>query len=216
VAVLGVVALFVAARQLGLFEKLKDPDAAAANIAALGAWGQLAFVATFAIFQPLGVPGTVYYLAAALIWPWAEAFGLSMLGSVLASVNGFSMSRFVLRDWLAPRIPQRLRRYDQALAERAFVTITILRFIFWTAPTAHAFLGVSRVSFRTHLWGTIVGLIIPVALVTLVGQRVFAELRNGVPSWAWASLGGLVVVGLVLLLVTRYRKARAARRQAST
>ena len=56
---------------------------------------------------------------------------------------------FVARDWLAPRVPARFRRYDEALARRAFLTVFVLRFVFWMPPFLHVFFGVSRVSFAT-------------------------------------------------------------------
>ncbi len=55
----------------------------------LGPWGYVAFVAAYAALQPFGVPGTVFIMAAPLIWPWPVAFALSMAGTMAASVVGF-------------------------------------------------------------------------------------------------------------------------------
>src|SRR6478736_5209567 len=103
-AVLGVVVILVAAQRLGLFAQFSDPAEARLTLVGLGPWGYLAFIAAYAVLQPFGVPGTVFIFAAPLIWPWPVAFGLSMVGTMAATSVGFLFSRFVARDWLAPRI----------------------------------------------------------------------------------------------------------------
>ncbi|MCZ7685655.1 MAG: hypothetical protein M5U28_45505 [Sandaracinaceae bacterium] len=45
-----------------------DPERTVAVVRSAGAWGALAFVLAFALFQPLGVSGHVFGLAAAAIW----------------------------------------------------------------------------------------------------------------------------------------------------
>jgi hypothetical protein len=37
-----------------------------------------------------------------------------------ASIVGFSFARFMARDWVSTGIPARFRKYDEALARRAF------------------------------------------------------------------------------------------------
>src|SRR5262249_12666004 len=123
--------ILVLAQRLGLFELAKDPAQVKRAILDLGPWGYLAFVGAYTVFQPFGVPGTVFVLAAPLIWPWPIAFALSMVGTMSASVVGFSFARFVARDWVARIVPARFHAYDEALAKRAFATVFTLRLIFW-------------------------------------------------------------------------------------
>jgi uncharacterized membrane protein YdjX (TVP38/TMEM64 family) len=171
-----VAALFVAWR-LGVFRSLAEPEELARWLVGLGPVGYLAFIAAYAIFQPFGVPGTVFVVAAPLIWPWPVAFALSMVGTMAASVVGFAFARFVARDWVAARIPERFRRYDEALASRAFTTVFVLRFIFWMPPLLHAFFGVSKVRFWTHFWGSVAGYAVPLFLVSYFGVRIFDMTR---------------------------------------
>ncbi len=100
------------------------------------------------------MPGTIFIVAAPLIWSWPVAFCLSMVGTMAATVDGFSFARFVARDWVAQRIPARFRKYDDLLALRAFATVFLLRLIFWMPPLLHAFFGVSKVRFSTHFWAS--------------------------------------------------------------
>jgi uncharacterized membrane protein YdjX (TVP38/TMEM64 family) len=179
----------------------------------LGAWGYLAFVLAYAAFQPFGVPGTVFIMAAPLIWPWPIAFALSMVGTMAASSVGFSFARFVARDWVTKRIPARFRRYDDALAARAFATVFFLRLVFWMPPILHGFFGVSRVRFGTHFWASLLGYVPPVFLVSYFGESLVLWLR-GLPAAVWERGAVVLVVTAVCLLVGSRVVGRARRMRA--
>jgi uncharacterized membrane protein YdjX (TVP38/TMEM64 family) len=201
-AVAGVVLVLVVAQQLGVLEELADPARATRAFAALGPWGYVAFVVAYALLQPFGVPGTAFILAAPLIWPWPLAFALSMIGTMAASVVGFSFSRFVARDWVATRIPARFRKYDQALESRAFTTVFLLRLVFWMPPPLHAFFGVSKVSFAMHFWGSLAGYVLPLLLVSFFGQRLFDFMREA-STGTWLAVAAAT---LLLLVVWVFRR----------
>jgi len=203
-----VVVKFFVLWRLGVLAELREPRELAARLVALGAWGYVAFVVTYAILQPFGVPGTVFVVAAPLIWPWPIAFALSMTGTMAASTIGFSFARFVARDFIAPRIPQRFRRYDEALAKRAFATVFVLRFVFWMPPLLHAFFGVSKVRFWTHFWGSFLGYLAPLFVMSFFGERIFAWMKSA-PAWAWVA-AACVVVAACALYVGRSRDAEMA------
>jgi uncharacterized membrane protein YdjX (TVP38/TMEM64 family) len=195
-AVLAVVALLVVAQRMGLLHELSEPAQVARDLVGLGAWGYAAFIVAYTVLQPFGVPGTVFIVAAPLIWPWPVAFALSMTGTMAASVVGFSFARLVARDWMRSIIPARFQKYDEALARRGLWTVVLLRFVFWMPPLLHAFFGVSRVRFWTHFWGSFLGYIVPLFLVSYFGQRVFDALR-GVSLRGWLEAGaGVVVVAI--------------------
>lgn len=206
-AVLTVVAMLVTAQQLGIFQQFANPASVKEALVRLGPWGYVAFVVAYAVLQPFGVPGTVFIMAAPLIWPWPTAFGLSMTGSMAASVVGFSFARFVARDWIATKVPERFRKYDDALARRAFKTVVLLRFVFWMQPMLHAFFGVSKVRFSTHFWGSLVGYAAPLLAVSFFGEKLFAIVKD-LPVAAWIGIGaGLVAIAIV---VWRVQRARAS------
>lgn len=207
-AVLGVVTLLAVAHQLGLLAQFADPAKTRDTLVALGPTGYLAFVVAYAVLQPFGVPGTVFIMAAPLIWPWPVAFALSMTGTMAASVVGFSFARFIARDWLSERIPERFRRYDEALARRAFATVFTLRLIFWMPPLLHAFFGVSKVGFGTHFWGSLAGYVLPLFLVSYFGQQLFEMLRNAPPS-AWIATAAVIVA--IALGAWLYRRRSVVR-----
>ncbi|MBI4953066.1 MAG: TVP38/TMEM64 family protein [Myxococcales bacterium] len=214
-AVLGVAALLVAAWQLGVFERLGEPEQLRRTLLELGAWGYLAFVGAYAVLQPFGLPGTVFIWAAPLIWPWPVAFALSMVGTMAASVVGFSFARFVARDWIAARIPARFRKYDEAVARRGFVTVFVLRLVFWMPPLLHAFFGVSKVGFWVHFSASLAGYVLPLLLVSYFGEALFVALKEA-PVEVWVALGAGVVVSALGAWLYRRRRGRTQSAPAET
>ncbi|WP_437731571.1 TVP38/TMEM64 family protein [Sorangium sp. So ce1335] len=205
-AVAAVVALLVVAQRAGLLELFGEPARIKRALVELGPWGYVAFVAAYAALQPFGVPGTVFILAAPLIWPWPVAFALSMAGTMAASVVGFSFARFVARDWVSKRVPARFHAYDEALNRRAFLTVFVLRLVLWMPPMLHAFFGVSGVRFSTHFWGSLAGYLLPLLATAYFGERVFDALRDAPPS-TWVGVGAALVIVTVGFWLAR-RRAR--------
>ncbi len=205
-AKLGVVGLvlvvLVLAWYFGVFARVGAPGALARTLLEMGAWGYLAFIVAYAVLQPFGVPGTVFVVAAPLIWPWQTAFALSMIGTMSASVVGFSFARFVARDWVAPRIPARLRKYDETLERNAFQTVVVLRLILWMPQVLHSFFGVSKVGFWTHFWGSLIGYVPPLLLVSYLGGSMFDASGRMQPA-AWPIMAGLLAASLVVALLAR-------------
>lgn len=206
-AVLTVVAVLAGAWRLGILSQLQHPEQARASIAAMGPWAWLAFVLAYTVLQPFGVPGTVFILVAPLLWPWPVAFALSMVGTMAASVVGFSFARFVARDFVAARIPARIKKYDEALEKRAFATVLVLRLVFWMPPWLHFFFGVSRVRFATHFWASLLGYVPSLLATAYFGERFFAWMRTAPPS-AWAGVAGLLAAAAGVAWVVARRKKR--------
>jgi len=207
-----VVVVLLVAQRFGVFHQFANPGRAAQTLVRLGPWGYLAFVVAYAVFQPFGIPGTVFVVAAPLIWPWPIAYALSMTGTMAASSIGFSFSRFVARDWISGKIPARFRKYEQALATRAFSTVFFLRLVFWMPPLLHAFFGVSKVRFWTHFWASFLGYLLPLFLVSYFGQRLFDALKVAPPA-LWVGLA--VTVAFVAFFVWS-RQRRIARAEAES
>lgn len=190
------------AHRLGVLQQFADPAQTKRTLIELGPRGYLAFVVAYALLQPFGVPGTVFIFAAPLIWPWPTAFALSMVGTMAASLIGFSFARFVARDWLSKRIPARFRKYEDALEARGFATVFFLRFVFWMPPLLHAFFGVSKVRFSTHAYASALGYLVPLLFVSYFGPRVF-EVAKTAPLPVWIALGAAAILGAVVWLRRR-------------
>jgi len=183
--------------KLGIVDEVRDPARLKATLLDLGGWGHFAFVFSFMLLQPFIVPGTVFLFSAPLIWPWYTAYVLTLMGAMGASVIGFLFTRVVARDVVAPRIPARLRRFDDALEQRGFKTVVFIRFALGMAPPIHAFFGTSKVPFSVHFWGTLLGYAPALLAFALFGEQLVLFLLS-VPWPVCASLLGvaLVVLGL--------------------
>lgn len=199
--------------QRGLFSEVAEPRRFAQAVVAMGVWGYLGFILAYTLLQPFGVPGTVFIVAAPLIWPWPIAFALSMTGTMAASVVGFSFARFVARDWVSARIPARFRKYDEALERHAFRTVFLLRLIFWMPMWLHGLLGISKVRFSTHFWASLLGYLPPLFVVSYFASAMFDdEGRLRIELEAQSVFGVLVAALLAgVLIVGRLRRARQER-----
>lgn len=197
---LGLLAAAVgAAWWFGAFDQI-DEARLRAWLADSGPMGMAAYVALFALTEPFGVPGILLVVSASYVWsPWL-AFGLSWLGSVGAGVTGFAFARWLARDWVSAHVPERLRAWDERLAERGLLTVILIRLLFFLAPPAHWVLGLSRVRFGPFLLGSAIGFLPGIGLLSFAGSWLLDLLRSvGRP--------GLVVAAVVVAALLALRLA---------
>lgn len=165
-----------------------------------GPWGAVLFVAAYSVLQPLGVNGLVFLLSAPLIWSPVQAFLLNWAGTVGTGLFAFFGARFVARDWVQRRLPQRIRRFDDRLYARGFRTVFLLRLIFYTAPTLQWALGVSRVSVFAFLAGTVVGVAPFTLLFTVVGVRASEWIeQHPVADWPWHQIWPVIIAAAIVI-----------------
>jgi len=165
-----------------------------------GAWGGVLFIAAYSCLQPFGVNGLVFLLSAPLIWSPTDAFLLNWAGTIGTGLFSFSGARFVARDWIQERLPERIRRFDDRLRTHGLRTVFLLRLIFYTTPTVQWALGVSRVSFVPFFAGTVLGVAPFTLMTTLVGVRVAAWLdEHPVATWPWDQLWPVLIIAAVLI-----------------
>lgn len=200
----------VSAWSLGLFELIADPKQAAAMLRELGAWGYLLYVVSFSLLCPFFVPGIAFVVPAAMIWPRWLALLLSLVGVAGAGSVGFAFARFLARDWVAPRIPAALRRWDAALVARPIRTVAWIRLAFSFFPPAHWALGLSGVRYPPFVVGTVLGLTPLVVALTWIGgslmEWAFEQPRQ---SWWWIG-GTTLAVAVVYRLLARRRQRNVA------
>jgi uncharacterized membrane protein YdjX (TVP38/TMEM64 family) len=180
-----------------------------------GPWGGLLFVVSYSALQPFGVNGLVFLLSAPLIWNPTDAFLLNWAGTVGTGLFSFAGARFFIRDWLQARLPARVRRFDDRLQSNGFLTVLLLRLVFYTTPSVQWALGVSRVRFWPFLAATVIG-VAPFTLgTTLVGIRVAKWIEeHPVSSWPWETIWPIVVAATVLTVAVGIWALRRWRRTA--
>ena len=181
---------------IGAFDDFRDMDRVRTLLDAWGPWAYVLFVATIAVLQPLGIPAIFWILPAALIWPFPVAFPLSMTGAVCAASVGFFLARYLARDWVAARLPERIRRHDEKIAANGLRAVVLARLVFRMSPPLHWLFGLSRVSLHAYLLGTVLGILPSIFLITYFGESALRWLA-GQSSLAVVVVGAVVVVVLV-------------------
>jgi uncharacterized membrane protein YdjX (TVP38/TMEM64 family) len=190
---------------------LRDPDRIEAFLTESGLVGPVVFVLVMWLVQPFGVPGLVFMVPAAIVWPWPVAFGLSWIGNMGASLIAFAFARWVGRDWVQQRIPAGVVRWNERLAVSGVRSVAALRVVTGQLPPADWFLGVSHVSLRAFLIGTAIGIIPGILVAVLVGGSLWDLIADRPGLILALALGGAAVV-----VARRLRRLRRRRRRVSS
>lgn len=171
----------------------------------LGWLGPFVYVCSMALLQPLGVPGLLFMVPAALVWPAGYAIGLSWIGNMIASTIAFVFARRYGQERLRPFIPERILRYEQRIVEREYLSITALRVFTGQLVGADWFLGLSKVRFLPFLVGTGIGIIPGILLAVFVGSGIVeAFVERPILT------GALTIAAVVAWMVAKRRRSRQA------
>ena len=192
----------------GLFEDV-TLDGVRRLIEEAGWWGPFLLVALFGLEGFGIVPAFPFLLTAAAIWPPAEAFLINMAGSLLASLVGFTYARTLGREFIAARLPERMRRFERRVVERAVPTVVGIRLMFFLAPWVHWALGLSPVSLRAYLVGSAIGYIPWIIAFTFFGAAI-VEWGSRQPSEVWIGIGVTAVVSFLAVGLWRLLRVDTA------
>lgn len=139
---------------------------------------EIGYVVMHTVLAGIGVPSILFLIPAPLMFPVHEAFAMGIVGSILGSQLAFELARGSLRTTLAARIPERLRRLDDRIEQNGFRTVVVLRLTLFLLPPVAWALGLTKVSARTYLVGTFVGMLPGVAFCNYVGAEFVAWLSR--------------------------------------
>jgi uncharacterized membrane protein YdjX (TVP38/TMEM64 family) len=157
----------------GLFQYLA-PDRMRELLTEAGAWGPVVIVVLFTLLEPFGTPGAFFILAAATLWPFWLAFLVNLLGATGAGMFGFAFARYLGRDWVEDRMPERLRKWDDRLSDNGLPIVILFRVVLFLNPASHWALGLSRVPLSTAIAGTAIGFAPGIAVFTYFGAEIVA------------------------------------------
>ena len=197
-----IIALLGFAWHSGAFRTFSDVDQVRALLDSWGPWAYVFFLGSFTVLQPLGIPAFFWVLPAAILWPFWVAFPLSLAGALGAASVGFLFARYLAREWVAARLPDRLRRVDDRLETHGLRAVILVRLVFLLSPPTHWLFGLSRVSYGAFALGTVLGSIPNLALVTYFGENALRWIdQNSTLTWVVlaAIVAGVLVVRRVLL-----------------
>ena len=189
----------------GALTVLTDADRLESALDDAGVWGPVLFVLAFTAAQPLSLPGAVLIVPATFVWPWWQVALLSLTGGMIASCVGFVLARWLARDWVLERLPQRFRTWEFRLAEHGFGATVGLRLLTGYTPAADWLLGVSRVTVPAFLAGTLIGLIPTTVALSAWGDDAVRLVQR-----APLLIGGIGAVAVVATVLVRRRNPPAA------
>lgn len=149
-----------------------SPVAIRETLLGWGPWGPVIFFLAFAGLQPFGLSSHVFIVGAALVWPPWVALALSWASAVAAGCTSFWFARWMGREWVQSRLPERVRAYDARLTTHGFQTVLVLRLLLFTFGPMQLMLGVSRVRFIPFVAASAIGLFPMVAAETFLGAGV--------------------------------------------
>jgi len=200
----GVVALAIAARLLGVGALLAS---ARAWIASLGPLAPLAFVAVYAVAVVAMVPGSALTVAAGALFGSVLGVALVSVASTLGAALAFLVSRYFARGaverWL--QSSEQFCRLDALTEAHGAVMVAITRLVpLFPFNLLNYGFGLTRVRFGTYvLWSWLC--MLPGTVLYVVGADALTRaLREGRVPWALVA----VVAGVAGVLSVLVRRAR--------
>ena len=147
----------------------------------VGGWGVFGWVIYLVVFSAgelMHIPGFIFVGAG--IAAYGKVLGgiLSFVGSIVSVSVSFIVVRGVGGRPLTQLRWAFARRALARLDERPVSTVFILRLMFFMAPPLNYALALSGVRFRDYLLGSLLGLVIPVTVIVLAFDWVFATWLN--------------------------------------
>ena len=200
------VAAGVAVWATGLYEQL-NVESIRGLVLDAGWLGPPIFVSLFLLQGMALSPGFPFLLAAGFIWPPWQAFGLNMAGCLASCLIGFFYARTLGRDLVADRLPASMRRFEARVAERALPTVILMRTMFFIGPYVHWALGLSPVSLRAYVIGSLIGCLPWVIGFTFFGSVGLEWAQEQGPQ-LWVALGAVALVVVAALVWRRLASRR--------
>ena len=164
-----VIALVIVGATTGVRDRFTIENLRAQAVAS-GPWGILIFCAAFCVGELLYIPGTVFLVAAVLAWGRVAGAGIGFVAGMLAIKVTFLLVRGAGGQALGESKRPFIRRVMANLDQRPIRVVFILRLLFWTSPPLNYAFALSSLTFRDHLIGSALGLVLPV-----VGMALFTE-----------------------------------------
>lgn len=198
-------ALLLAAWYFGAFETFGDADKVRALLDRWGAWSYVLYLVTFILLMPFGIPAFVWVLPVGILWPFWIAYPLSLAGVAGGGSVGFFLARTIGRDWVAARMPGRVRSIDESFCAGGLRSVILFRLVFQLGAPTHWLLGLSKISYGTFVLGTVLGAMPVVALVAWFGNDAFQWVQTHATQ-ALIVVAVLIAGGIVVRRVLRGRR----------
>ncbi len=174
------------------------------NILALGAWGPVVYILLYLVRPLILFPASILSAAAGAIWGW-PGFIYLQIAAYLSAAAEFWVARYLARDFAERLIQGRFSRFDQAIENKGFMTVLLIRLIPNVAWDIQNFgLGLTKVKFRDYFLATAVGIIPGSLALVYFGSSLISVITN--PGHFWKILIAILFLGLIYFLQDFLRK----------
>lgn len=190
-----------------------DPVQLQAWLIRAGVWAPIIYIALYVVATVLALPSTALNLTGGAIFgPWFGTLWTS-IGAVIAAVVAFAFTRTIGREFVATRLAGRWRAMDAEIRLGGVFYMFAIRLqpiIPYSVVNFAA--GLTSISFKSYILGTILGTVPGVLPFVLLGSTGLKALRTGdiLPL-----IGALVLTtGVLIAGATWYRHRRTRSRKA--
>ena len=148
-------------------------------IQGFGIWAPLIFMLLFSL-GTIFIPSTPFMLAAGILFGLKYGFLYSMIAGLLSAIAVFSISRKLGKEWaeniLQKNYMKKFEEYNKRLEKGATYDLIILRFLpIMPFNMLNIMMGISRISAKDYVLGTIIGLI-PSNIITVYAGTIVAKI----------------------------------------
>lgn len=161
------VGLYAVARATGLLETM-DAAMLRTLVVDAGPWGALVFVALFTVGLLLHIPGLVFVASGIFVYGRLNGFFVGLIGAEVAACVSFVVVRTLGGNALTGVTRPFIQRMLDRLDERPIQWLVILRILMVLSPPLNYALAMSRIRFRDYAIGTGLGLVVPIAVVSVL------------------------------------------------
>jgi uncharacterized membrane protein YdjX (TVP38/TMEM64 family) len=156
----------------------------------------------------LGLPITLFPIVGGVLFDYWIAFPVNLAAATLGSWLAYAIARFFGRETVEKMLRGRLKAFDEKTAEKGILTVAIIRWV-GVPPfiVSNYALGLSGISSKDFLIGTIIGLGPWTALITYLATTFWqAALEGGEKGlmstvvrtmWPLVALSFLAVGGIL-------------------
>lgn len=146
-----------------------------------GPWGPVVYALAYALAVVLLIPGSLLALSAGLAYgPWGVPLALS--AATVGAALSFLIGRYVAGDWLRKMANRRLllRAMESAVTEGGWRFVGLVRLSpLLPFSLLNYYFGMTRISFRHYLPGTLLGIIPGTSVNVLLASAGYAYTLGG-------------------------------------
>ncbi len=145
----------------------------------MGIWAPVIFCVFYVVSVVFFVPASVPSSIGGLIFGQWLGLLLNYVSALIGAMLTLIIVRFLLRDFAAKLLTMgHFKKLDDKVGQNGFSVIVYLRLMFVPFGYLNAVSGLSKISFKDFFWGSVVGLLPGLAVITFLTGAVKSLLKT--------------------------------------